>query len=123
MDMKLMTKTKSVGVVLVATIVAPGFTETGAPYKDASLPVEQRVEDLLGRMTLEEKVAQMRIFHANKGIKSGKNGELRRTDESKQHRTDSDRPRRTRDTRAGATARRRSAHGARSAGGDDAGSR
>jgi beta-glucosidase len=28
------------------------------PYKDASLPVERRVEDLLGRMTLEEKVAQ-----------------------------------------------------------------
>nr|WP_251566867.1 glycoside hydrolase family 3 N-terminal domain-containing protein [Erythrobacter sp. 3-20A1M] len=30
-----------------------------APYWNASLPVEQRVEDLLQRMTLEEKVAQM----------------------------------------------------------------
>src|SRR4029079_13830632 len=28
------------------------------PYKDASLPVERRVEDLLSRMTLEEKAAQ-----------------------------------------------------------------
>jgi len=28
------------------------------PYKDSELPVEQRVEDLLGRMTLEEKVGQ-----------------------------------------------------------------
>lgn len=28
-------------------------------YKDASLPVEKRVEDLLSRMTLEEKVGQM----------------------------------------------------------------
>jgi beta-glucosidase len=28
-------------------------------YKDATAPVERRVEDLLGRMTLEEKVAQM----------------------------------------------------------------
>jgi beta-glucosidase len=28
-------------------------------YKDASQPIERRVEDLLGRMTLEEKVAQM----------------------------------------------------------------
>jgi len=28
------------------------------PYKDPSLPVEERVEDLLGRMTLDEKVAQ-----------------------------------------------------------------
>jgi beta-glucosidase len=29
------------------------------PYFDANLPVEQRVSDLLGRMTLEEKVSQM----------------------------------------------------------------
>jgi beta-glucosidase len=28
-------------------------------YKDPSAPIEQRVEDLLGRMTLEEKVAQL----------------------------------------------------------------
>ncbi len=31
----------------------------GAPYWNAALPVEQRVADLLARMTLEEKVAQM----------------------------------------------------------------
>ena len=31
-----------------------------APYMNPSLPVEQRVDDLIGRMTLEEKVAQMR---------------------------------------------------------------
>jgi beta-glucosidase len=30
-----------------------------APYKDASLPVQKRVDDLLGRMTLEEKIMQM----------------------------------------------------------------
>jgi beta-glucosidase len=29
------------------------------PYKDSSLPVEQRVQDLLSRMTLEEKVAML----------------------------------------------------------------
>lgn len=29
------------------------------PYRDASLPVEKRVDDLLARMTLEEKVAQL----------------------------------------------------------------
>ena len=29
-------------------------------YRDASAPVEVRVRDLLGRMTLEEKVGQLR---------------------------------------------------------------
>lgn len=29
------------------------------PYKDASLPVDKRVKDLMGRMSLEEKVAQL----------------------------------------------------------------
>ncbi|MDR2058073.1 MAG: glycoside hydrolase family 3 C-terminal domain-containing protein [Dysgonamonadaceae bacterium] len=34
-------------------------------YKDASLPVEKRVEDLLSRMTLEEKAAQLDMLAAN----------------------------------------------------------
>ena len=29
------------------------------PYKDSSLPIERRVDDLVSRMTLEEKVSQM----------------------------------------------------------------
>src|SRR5580693_9761832 len=29
------------------------------PYKNPSLPVEQRVQDLLGRMTVQEKVAML----------------------------------------------------------------
>ena len=33
------------------------------PYQDPELPTEARVEDLLSRMTLEEKVAQMRHIH------------------------------------------------------------
>jgi beta-glucosidase len=31
-----------------------------APYMNPALPIDQRVDDLIGRMTLEEKVAQMR---------------------------------------------------------------
>lgn len=34
-------------------------TTTTAPYLDAALPVADRVQDLLGRMTVEEKVGQM----------------------------------------------------------------
>src|SRR5664279_1523313 len=37
------------------------------PYKNPSLPVEERVKDLLGRMTLEEKVAQMESTWQNRG--------------------------------------------------------
>jgi len=33
------------------------------PYEDKSLPLEQRVADLLGRMTLEEKTAQMATLY------------------------------------------------------------
>jgi beta-glucosidase len=38
---------------------APAPTDRGAPYENPRLPVRQRVADLLGRMTLEEKVGQM----------------------------------------------------------------
>jgi beta-glucosidase len=37
----------------------PARAATRPVYKDASRPVELRVEDLLARMTLEEKVAQL----------------------------------------------------------------
>ncbi len=50
------------------------------PYKDASLTIEERVNDLLPRMSLEEKVAQMRIFHANIGVKSDEKGNMELSD-------------------------------------------
>ena len=37
----------------------PGASEAIAPYRDPSLPVEVRVDDLVSRMTLEEKMAQL----------------------------------------------------------------
>jgi beta-glucosidase len=50
--------------ILAAAVVACGVGAASAaaqdpPYKDPSLPVSQRVADLLSRMTLEEKVGQM----------------------------------------------------------------
>ncbi len=39
------------------------------PYRDAKLPVTQRVADLLGRMTLEEKAAQMTCVWQQKATK------------------------------------------------------
>lgn len=46
-------------------------------YRDASLPVEERVEALLPKLSLEEKVAQMRIFHANIGVEANDDGSLK----------------------------------------------
>src|SRR3546814_4570526 len=58
----------AMGAMLASGVfAAPGFAQdeavarpmADAPYWDAALPVEQRVADLLARMTLEEKVAQI----------------------------------------------------------------
>ena len=42
------------------------------PYKDSKLPVEQRVKDLLGRMSLHEKILQMQHFQDVEGIEAFK---------------------------------------------------
>lgn len=47
-------------------------TERQPKYKDASQPVEVRVKDLLSRMSLEEKIAQMRHIHAYSILTDGK---------------------------------------------------
>lgn len=46
-------------------------------YKDKSLSIDERVDALLPLMSTEEKVAQMRIFHANIGAKPDENGNLK----------------------------------------------
>jgi beta-glucosidase len=47
--------------VLFVFLVASGFAQL-PKYKNPALPVEERVDDLIGRMTLEEKVAQLSGF-------------------------------------------------------------
>jgi len=38
-----------------------------ALYRNASIPIEQRVDDLLRRMTLEEKLGQLHLSHSQRG--------------------------------------------------------
>jgi beta-glucosidase len=51
-------------VLCPIVIAAPATTQeikpdTRAPYLNPKLPLEQRVDDLVSRMTLDEKVSQM----------------------------------------------------------------
>ncbi|MBR6203099.1 MAG: beta-glucosidase, partial [Bacteroidaceae bacterium] len=49
-------------ILLIWFLVGAGVTSSLAqkyPYQDPRLPVAQRTEDLLSRMTLQEKVGQM----------------------------------------------------------------
>ncbi len=50
-------------ILIALTLAGPvKSTEKNPPYKDPSLTPEERVEDLLPRMTLEEKVAQLKCI-------------------------------------------------------------
>jgi len=57
---------KAVFTVFSTLMVVAAYSSTKetVPYKNPSLPVETRVNDLLGRMTLEEKLDQIRHVHS-----------------------------------------------------------
>src|SRR5438034_11421605 len=47
------------GLALFAGTASAQVSQARPPYSDPTLPIERRVDDLLARMTLEEKVGQM----------------------------------------------------------------
>ena len=52
-------------------------------YRQKDMSIDLRIEDLLSRMTLEEKVAQMRMFHSGLGVGLNKNDSLQFSDDAK----------------------------------------
>ena len=62
--------TSMTGLAGMATLAPTVALAAGAraPYKDPAVPVAQRVEDLLGRMTLDEKIAQMQCTWQEKPL-------------------------------------------------------
>ncbi len=48
-------------LIFLIGLLVPAAAQT-EPYRDPSLPVEARVDDLLARMTLEEKIGQMTLI-------------------------------------------------------------
>src|SRR5262245_3048340 len=70
-----MTKTRAIGLsisiaLIISTLGLPvahmNSQDSRPDYKNPQLPVERRVADLLSRMTLEEKVAQLTCLWTNR---------------------------------------------------------
>jgi beta-glucosidase len=55
----------AVGAMALRDRFADRLPPIGARYPDSSLPIEERVEDLLSYMTLEEKIGQMTLVEKN----------------------------------------------------------
>jgi len=78
-DMKISKGFKSISVAaLLGSVVAVGLAivqigcaESPPAYKNAKLPIEKRVADLLPRLTLEEKAHQMASFFPNANVRLG----------------------------------------------------
>ncbi len=55
-----------VAVLALLASSSQSIAQQNPPYRDPMLPVEQRIDDLLSRMTLEEKVAQLESAWENR---------------------------------------------------------
>jgi beta-glucosidase len=64
---RFLTTSRALLLCVAASFLCSGaMAQTALPYRDAKLPVEQRIADLLSRMTLEEKIAQLEGAWENK---------------------------------------------------------
>lgn len=59
------------------TVVMTATAQLQPPYRDAALPIDTRVDDLLGRMTLEEKIDQLSHIHYASVMENGRIDTLR----------------------------------------------
>ncbi len=66
----------ALGVLLLASPTQAQNQSDEPAYLDETLPIKQRVDDLLSRMTLEEKVAQMLSIHQEKSTFTNEDGEF-----------------------------------------------
>src|ERR671912_769444 len=62
--------TKLFSFIILILMILNSSPTTQLPYRDARLPVDQRVADLLSRMTLEEKIAQTESMWVRDQFKS-----------------------------------------------------
>ena len=60
-------------IAALALLPSAGVAQRPA-YRDASVPIERRITDLLSRMTLEEKVAQMMCLWDQKKLITDSSG-------------------------------------------------
>lgn len=60
----------TVAALLVSPYLASAQTKAEWKYRDARVPLEQRVDDLLSRMTLQEKVRQLDMYSSAREIMS-----------------------------------------------------
>ncbi|MGQ1783598.1 MULTISPECIES: glycoside hydrolase family 3 N-terminal domain-containing protein [unclassified Saccharicrinis] len=68
---------KNAIILFVLVLMASSCSQSDVTiYKQQDAGIDERVEDLLSRMTLEEKVAQMRMFHANIGVELDGNDKM-----------------------------------------------
>lgn len=58
-------------VVMSISVVQIGLSQQIPPYKNPNLPIEKRVNDLLSRMTVEEKAHQLASFFPNASVRLG----------------------------------------------------